>query len=96
MINHNSVWRIVEHHDIEKTCRRLPERIHKKYEAWKDLIYQHGPEALRQFPSLHDEKLKGRREGQRSSRLSLQHRVIYSVQRELVSVYVIEITPHEY
>ena len=50
MINNRSSWRIVEHHDIEKTCRRLPSQIVEKYDYWK----------------------------------------------ELVSVYVIEITPHEY
>ena len=96
MIINNPAWRIVEHHDVEKTYRRLPEHVRKKYEFWKELVCEHGPQALRKLPSLHDEKLKGPREGQRSSRLSLQHRVIYSVQRELVSVYVIEITPHEY
>ncbi len=68
----------------------------KKYELWKDIIFRHGPEKLREFPGFHDEKLKGEYAGQRSSRLSLQYRVIYSVQRDIVTVFVLEITPHRY
>lgn len=68
----------------------------KKYELWKDIIFRHGPEKLREFPGFHDEKLKGERAGQRSSRLSLQYRVVYSVQRDIVTVFVLEITPHRY
>ena len=40
--------------------------------------------------------LKSERKSQRSSRLSLQYRVIYSVEQEVVTVYVLEITPHYY
>jgi len=49
---------------------------------------------LREFPGFHDEKLQGDRSGQRSSRLTLQHRVIYAVEEEIVTVFVLEITPH--
>jgi plasmid maintenance system killer protein len=49
-----------------------------------------------EFPGFHDEKLVGARLGQRSSRLNLQYRVIYEVEKGSVTVYVIEITPHEY
>ena len=90
------MWRIEEHRDIEKTCRKLPPEIVKKYELWKSIVFRHGPEKLREFSGFHDEKLKGDRRGQRSSRLSLQYRVIYVVERELVSILVLEITPHKY
>lgn len=90
------MWRILEARNIEKTCPKLPPEIVKKYELWKDIVYRHGPEKLREFPGFHDEKLKGSRQGQRSSRLSLQYRVIYTVEREVVTVYVLEITPHKY
>jgi Txe/YoeB family toxin of Txe-Axe toxin-antitoxin module len=43
-----------------------------------------------------DEKLRGEREGQRASRLNIQYRVIYSVEEAVVTVRVLEITPHEY
>jgi proteic killer suppression protein len=90
------MWHILEHRDISKVCRRSPAAIVKKCELWKAIVFRHGPGKLREFPGLHDEKLKGEREGQRSSRLSLQYRVIYSVERDTVTVYVLEITPHDY
>jgi plasmid maintenance system killer protein len=40
--------------------------------------------------------VQGTLEGKRSSRLNIQYRIIYSVEKEIVSVYVIDITPHEY
>jgi Plasmid maintenance system killer protein len=90
------MWIIKEHRDVQKTCRKLPLAIVKKYELWKSIVFRHGPEKLKEFPGFHDEKLKGRRQGQRSSRLSLQYRVIYSIERDIVTVFVLEITPHVY
>jgi proteic killer suppression protein len=90
------MWRIKEHRGIEKICRSLPPAVVKKYEIWKDIVFRHGPEKLREFSGFHDEKLKGKREGQRSSRLSLQYRVIYAVEQNIVTVFVLEITPHNY
>jgi proteic killer suppression protein len=90
------MWQIREHRDIEKVCRKLPPAVLKKYELWKNVVFRHGPEKLKEFSGFHDEKLKGQRDGQRSSRLSLQYRIIYSVEREIVTVYVLEITPHDY
>ena len=45
---------------------------------------------------FHDEKLKGDRAGQRSSRLSLQYRVICKVEKEIVTVCIIDINAHKY
>lgn len=90
------MWQIKEHRGIEKTCRKLPHNLVKKYELWKEIVFRHGPEKLREFPGFHDEKLTGRRTGQRSSRLSIEYRVVYRVERDVVSVFVLEITPHKY
>ena len=90
------MWQIFESDDIEKFCRKAPVQVLKKYEIWKDIVFRHGPQKLREFAGFHDEKLKGKRVGQRSSRLSKRFRVIYSVDRDIIAVYVIEITPHEY
>ena len=62
----------------------------------KTSFFRHGPEKLKEFSGFHDEKLKGERKGQRSSRLSEQYRVIYTVERDIVTVLVMEITPHKY
>lgn len=90
------MWIIREHREIPKVIRHLPIWIIKEYETWKDMVYRHGPEILRQYPGYHDEPLKGTRKGQRSSRLSRQYRVIYLVDRQIITVYVIEITPDKY
>jgi plasmid maintenance system killer protein len=90
------MWHIKEHRKIEKMIAKLPLQVLKKYELWKDIIYRHGPDKLKEFPGFHDEKLKGDRLGQRSARLNLQYRVIYMVEEDIVTVYVLEINPHEY
>ena len=90
------MWQIKEHRDIPKEISGLPKEILKKYELWKNIIFRHGPEKLKEFPGFHDEKLKGDRQGQRSSRLNLHYRVIYTVYEEVVTVLVLEITPHKY
>lgn len=90
------MWHIQEHRGIPKMVRHLPSRIIEEYDVWKELVHRHGPEGLRQFSGYHDEKLKGDRAGQRSSRLSLQYRVIYAVDRNIITVYVLDITPHGY
>jgi len=90
------MWRIQEHNEIRKICRKLPSTVVKKYELWKNIVLWHGPEKLKEFPGFHDEKLKGSRSGQRSSLLSLQHRIIYTVESDIVTVFVIDINPHNY
>lgn len=60
------------------------------------LVIHHGPMILKSFPGYHDEKLKGKRVGQRSSRLSGKYRVVYRVDTSSETVYVEEITPHDY
>ena len=90
------MWHIKEHRDIARQCLKLPPPIAKKYELWKNIVFRHGPEKLKEFPGFHDEKLKGERKGQRSSRLSDQYRVIYKVERDVVTVLVMEITSHKY
>jgi len=52
-------WRIQEHRDISKVCRKLPAAVVKKYELWKAIVFDHGPEKLKEFPGFNDEKLKG-------------------------------------
>ena len=90
------MWHIREHRDIAKQCSKLPLNVVKKYELWKNIVFRHGPDKLKEFPGFHDEKLKGERKWQRSSRLSVQYRVIYTVEKDSVTVFVLEITPHEY
>lgn len=90
------MWHILEHKDVHKSFKKVPPQVAKKYELWKSLVFRHGPQILKEFPGFNDELLKGDRKGQRSSRLSLHYRVIYEIEDAIVTVYVIEITPHKY
>ncbi|RLB93660.1 MAG: type II toxin-antitoxin system mRNA interferase toxin, RelE/StbE family [Deltaproteobacteria bacterium] len=90
------MWHIFEHKDIAKQCKMAPQQVLNKYELWKNLVFRHGPEILKEFPGFNDEKLKGKRKDQHSSRLSLKYRVIYSINDEEISIYVLAITPHKY
>jgi len=90
------MWHILEHKSVQNTCRKLPAQVLKKYELWKDIVFRHGPDKLNEFPGFHDEKLRGDRSGQRSSRLSIQYRVIYVVKRDIVTIRVLDINPHDY
>jgi mRNA-degrading endonuclease RelE of RelBE toxin-antitoxin system len=90
------MWHIREHNSLHKTVTKLPVQVAKKYELWKDIVFRHGPGKLKEFSGFHDESLKGDRNGQRSSRLNIQYRVIYSIEHETITIFVIEITPHKY
>lgn len=68
----------------------------KRYEKWKDIVRISGPRGLRMIKGFHDEALKGQWQGFRSSRLGLQYRIIYGVEKDKCYVRVVEITAHDY
>jgi hypothetical protein len=53
------MWHIKEHRDVTKTCSKLPVNVVKQCELWKNIVFRHGPEKLKEFPDLHDEKTAG-------------------------------------
>ena len=61
-----------------------------------------GLETVRAIPGYHDEALKGKRTGQRSVRLNIAWRAIYTIEKdesgeEIVRlVTVVEVSKHEY
>lgn len=55
-----------------------------------------GLPGLRLIKGFHDEALQGEWQEDRSSRLSLQYRVIYKVTAKESIFQVISITPHDY
>ena len=90
------MWEIYEHRTIIKKVARLPIEILKRYEKWKDVVTFSGPQGLRLIKGFNDEALKGEWSGHRSSRLGLQYRVIYRIDRDRILVQVIDITAHDY
>ena len=90
------MWEIYEHRRVAKQLEALPIEILKRYEKWKDIVSISGPEGLRSIVGFRDETLKGEWQGYRSSRLNIQYRVIYRIEREQVLVQVVSMTPHDY
>ena len=90
------MWRIFEHRRIDRAIADVPDEILERYEKWKDIVSVSGPAGLRQIKGFHDEALKGEWKGHRSSRLGLEYRVLYKVEKEAISVFIVDLTPHDY
>jgi len=90
------MWEIYEHRRVSRVLSRLPREVLERYEKWKDIVRVSGPEGLRSIRGFNDEALSGSWRGYRSSRLNLQYRVIYKIDRENVFVQVEKVTPHDY
>jgi plasmid maintenance system killer protein len=90
------MWTVVEEKAAVKAIDRLPPQVAEKYSVWLAIVTQSGPRGLRSIKSFHDEKLSGKLSHLRSSRLSQQWRVIYSVEADIVTVRVEQVTPHTY
>jgi len=90
------MWTIYEKKSLVKSLKTIPLHIKKQYEIWKRIIELQGTQGLRAIKGYHDEALQGRWKGFRSSRLSLQWRVIYKAEKEELEVYVIDINAHKY
>lgn len=90
------MWEIYEHRKAVKQFASLPIDVLKRYEKWKDIILISGPDGLKQIRGFKDEALRGDWKGHRSSRLNIQYRVIYKIEKDLVLVQVVNVTPHDY
>ena len=90
------MWQVLEHRNVSRRLSRLPHEVLVRYEKWKDIVGVSGPEGLRLIKGFQDEALRGEWKGYRSSRLGIQYRLIYKVDREEVLVFVVEINAHDY
>jgi addiction module RelE/StbE family toxin len=73
-----------------------PVEVQHRYEKWKDIVRMSGPQGLKLIKGFKDEALSGNWKGFRSSRLNIQYRVIYKVQKDQVLVEVERVSPHDY
>ena len=80
----------------EKQLAKVPYFIRDKLYQWVERVEEFGINEIRRIKGFHDEALQGKWKGYRSSRLSLQWRVIYKVEQNQLQVFVIDINPHEY
>jgi addiction module RelE/StbE family toxin len=90
------MWRIEEHRRVDKQAASAPKEVLRRYEKWKDIARISGPPGLRLIKGFHDESLRGKWKGYRSSRLGNQWRVIYRVVAAEMLFQVASLTPHDY
>jgi addiction module RelE/StbE family toxin len=90
------MWEVYEHRRVVKRLKQIPLQVLKRYEKWKDIVRISGPEGLRLIKGFHDEALRGKWKGHRSSRLGEQYRLIYKVVSQEVIVLVIDIIARDY
>ena len=93
-----AIHRVVLTPAAVKDLERVPKHVQVKLQAWVDAVGTQGLEAVRKVPGFHDEPLKGRRQGQRSIRLSRAYRAIYAVAEDgaVEFVRVEEVNKHDY
>ena len=77
---------------------QLPPHVARKFKYWIELVEFSGLEIVRRVPGYHDEPLKGSRANQRSIRLNLYYRAIYTIEIRLgiETVVIQEVTKHVY
>lgn len=90
------MWTVQMHKDVKKALRKLPEAVRRAFTVWIDIAEAEGPVGLRAARGFNDEPLKGVWNGYRSSRLNKQFRVIYRVERDVVTILVMDVTAHDY
>lgn len=90
------MWCVFEKKTVLKSIKKAPKEVLKRYEAWKRIVELSGPQGLRQIKGFHDEALKGEWKGYRSSRLGIQWRVIYKIEKDVLEIYVFELNAHNY
>jgi len=90
--------RVLMSRDADRDLERVPLHIRNKLIAWVHLVEDKGLRMARLIPGFHDELLKGDRKGQRSIRLSIHYRAIYTVADDgaIDVVTVEEVTKHDY
>ncbi|MEQ8407812.1 MAG: type II toxin-antitoxin system mRNA interferase toxin, RelE/StbE family [Gammaproteobacteria bacterium] len=90
------MWVVYEHKRVSKSLASAPTDVLKRYEKWKDIVSISGPTGLRSIKGFRDESLSGKWKVFRSSRLNIQYRVIYKIEKDQVLVQVENVTPHDF
>ena len=90
------MWQVFEHRRVVRRISKLPVKILKRYQKWKDIVSISGPSGLRLIKGFRDEALRAKWKGYRSSRLGDQYRVMYLIEKQHMIVKVVDLTAHDY
>ena len=53
------MYTVLEHKQVVKTLKKLPQEVKRNYIAWKRIVEVEGPQGLRFIKGFHDESLRG-------------------------------------
>lgn len=90
------MWTLELTRAADRELDKAPREIQVAFEAWRLIVETSGPGALRLINGYWDHALKGEWAGARASSLNKAWRVIYTVQRSVVSVTVVRVSHHNY
>jgi proteic killer suppression protein len=82
----------------QKQADKAPSHVLRSLITWAESVEEYGLPETRRIPGFHDEPLKGKLQGKRSVRLTLQWRAIYEITpaQDIIFVTVERIIPHDY
>lgn len=90
------MWKVLETKDVRKSLKKVPGKIQRKYKAWGVVVQNGGSENLKNFAGFKDKALKGKFRECRASRLNIQYRVIYTENKKVKEIIVVNVTAHKY
>ncbi|HSW93236.1 MAG TPA: hypothetical protein VLJ15_02645 [Gammaproteobacteria bacterium] len=92
------IYDVVISTKAKKNLKKVPLSIALKLQGWIDAVGHSGLSEVKKIPGYHDEPLKGKRKGQRSIRLNIAYRAIYTINKDGVISFVNieEVNKHEY
>lgn len=98
MLSMSDIFDVYLSSRTKKDLKKIPLPIAVKLQIWVDAVGHYGLSEVRKIPGYHDEALKGKRKGQRSIRLNIAYRAIYTINKlgliEFVEIQ--EVNKHEY
>ena len=90
------MWTLLESRTVKKQLCKCPREIKEEYRGWQKIVEFSGPEALKLITGYRDHALRGAWKGARSSYLNKKWRVIYYINKKEVTVFILEVNPHDY
>ena len=92
------IFKVIVTEQAKRHLTRIPAYVVLNMQSWVDDIEHRGLREVRKISGYHDEPLKGKREGQRSIRLTKKYRAIYVIGSygSLDVIKVIEVNKHDY
>jgi len=85
------------HARVKKQLCKVPIYVAIQLQKWIEDVENRGVEDVRKIKGYHDEPLRGKRQGQRSIRLTRSYRAIYQVVKDKVEfIEIQEVSKHEY